>query len=240
MLEQNIELLKNGASELGIILNEKQICDIELFEQELFEWNKVMNLTSIKDPKDIVTKHFIDSFTVLKYVQIPPESKVIDVGTGAGFPGIPIKIVRNDIDITYLDSTNKKLNFIINVMNKLEYSKWDAVHNRAEEAGSSEVLREKFDFVTARAVAELKILTEYCLPLVKVGGAFIAMKGEDKGSEVAEAKNAIRLLGGEIENIFNFTLPYTDFARSLIIIRKKSKTPAKFPRLKIQINKEPL
>jgi 16S rRNA (guanine527-N7)-methyltransferase len=238
VLQQNIDLLKKGVNDLGLFLTRKQISDIELFEHELLEWNKVMNLTSIKDPQEIVTKHFIDSYSILKYVNIPQNSSFIDVGTGAGFPGVPIKIVRNDIDMTFLDSTRKKLNFIDNVMNKLECSNWQIVHSRAEDAGNAEALREIYDFVSARAVAELRVLVEYCLPLVKIGGVFIAMKGAD--TEISGAKKAINLLGGEIENIYNFILPYTELNRTIIVIRKQMQTPSKYPRQSNKVIKEPL
>jgi 16S rRNA (guanine527-N7)-methyltransferase len=238
VLQQNIELLKKGAGELGVFINQKQINDIQLFENELTEWNKIMNLTSIKEPQEIVTKHFIDSLSILKYVNIPQNSSLIDVGTGAGFPGVPLKIIRNDIYITFLDSTQKKLNFISNVINKLEYSNCNIVHSRAEEAGNMADLREKFDIATARAVAKLRVLAEYCIPLIKIGGVFIAMKGSDIDTEILDAKKAINLLGGEIENIYNFTLPCTDLNRTIIIIRKLKHTASNFPRSSSKMSKE--
>jgi 16S rRNA (guanine527-N7)-methyltransferase len=240
VLQQNKELLIKGAKDLGIILNQKQISDIELFEQGLLLWNEVMNLTSIKDPQEIIIKHFIDSLSILKYVDIPLNSRFIDVGTGAGFPGAPIKIVRNDIDMTFLDSTKKKLNFIDNVINKLKYSNWEIVHSRAEDAGNNAALREQYDFASARAVAGLRILAEYCLPLVKIGGVFIAMKGADNSTEILDAKEAIALFGGVIENIYNFTLPYTELSRSIIVIRKQMHTPSKYPRHSNKLNKVPI
>lgn len=225
---------------MGVFLSQNQISDIELFEHELLEWNQVMNLTSIKDPAETVTKHFIDSLSILKYVNIPQNSSFIDVGTGAGFPGVPIKILRNDINITFLDCTQKKLNFITNVMDKLGFSNWQIVHSRAEDAGNTEVLREQYDFVSARAVAELRILTEYCMPLLKINGLFIAMKGSDKINEIADAKNAINLLGGTIENIYNFILPCTELNRTIITIRKQIHTSSMFPRKSNKLKKKPL
>lgn len=240
MLPQNIELLKSSASEFGIVLDQKQIEDIETFENHLVEINKMLNLTSIRDPQEITIKHFVDSLSILKYVDIFENAKMIDVGTGAGFPGVPLKIIRNDINMTFLDGTLKKLNFIKNGMDLLKFSDWSIVHKRAEEAGRDEELREHFDFVSARAVAELKILAEYCLPLVKVGGAFIAMKGSERENEITEAKNAIRTLGGVIESVNTFVLPNSDISRTIVVIRKKTATLAKYPRCSSKVAKEPI
>jgi len=165
---------------------------------------------------------------------------MIDVGTGAGFPGVPLKIIRNDINITFLDGTLKKLNFIKNGMEMLKFNDWSIVHKRAEEAGRDVELREQFDFVSARAVAELKILAEYCLPLIKVGGAFIAMKGSEREDEITEAKNAIRTLGGVIESVNTFVLPNSDINRTIVVIRKKTATLAKYPRCSSKLAKEPI
>jgi 16S rRNA (guanine527-N7)-methyltransferase len=240
MLSQNIELLKKSALEFNITLDQKQIENIETFENQMVEINKVMNLTSIKDPEEIVIKHFVDSLSIFKYVNIFENAKMVDVGTGAGFPGVPLKIIRNNIDMSFLDGTLKKLNFIKDVMNKLEFSNFSILHMRAEEAGRSSDLRELFDFATARAMAELKILAEYCLPLVKIGGTFIAMKGSEVTSEISEAKNAIKILGGEIQSINKFMLPNSDIGRTIVVIRKKYATPMKYPRCSSKVAKEPI
>lgn len=234
------EVLKNGVKSLGLELNDTELHKFDIFTNELIEWNRVMNLTAITEPVDIAVKHYIDSLAVLKYVDIKLGAKVADVGCGAGFPGIPMKIARPDLKITSIDSLGKRVNFLKQLTEKLQFEDCDCIHARAEEVGAKPEFREIYDFAVARAVAQLDVLAEFCLPLVKVGGAFIAMKREQSGNEIARAENAIKLLGGKIENIFEFVLPDTDFGRTIIVIRKIQVTAAKYPRAFAKITKKQL
>lgn len=239
IMDKLIEILKSGAEKLGVSLDSEALKRFETFTQELLEWNKVMNLTAITNPEDIAVKHYIDSLAIFKYVDFPQSAAFADVGCGAGFPGIPMKIARPDLKLTCMDSLGKRVKFLAQLMEKLKFDA-DCVHIRAEDAGMKPPHREAYDFATARAVAQLRVLAEYCLPLVKVGGAFIAMKGGDAKEEISQAKSAVKLLGGEIENVFEYNLPDTDMERTIIVIRKTKKTPGKFPRSNAKIAKSPL
>lgn len=204
----------------------------------LLEWNEKINLTAITEEDDIILKHFADSLTISKYIK---EGKsVVDVGTGAGFPGIPLKIAREDVNVTLVDSLNKRLLFLQDVIEKLGLQKVQTLHFRAEEFGQNKKYRESFDIATSRAVANLSTLVEYLLPLVKVGGICICMKGSEVKEELEESKKAIQILGGEIEKIEEFTLPESDIKRNIVIIRKKSSTPKKYPRKPGTPAKEPI
>lgn len=222
MLEK--ELLAAGFSPDGRALDA-----FEIYAELLTKWNSVMNLTAITDPEGIVIKHFLDSVLPLSMFDLPQSASVIDVGTGAGFPGIPLKIMRNDISLTLLDSLNKRLSFLKCVADELGID-CKLVHSRAEDAGSS-LLRESFDIATARAVARLEALSEYCLPLVKVCGSFAALKGADGIAELENAQNAIKILGGEVSEVKEYRLPNND-KRTLIIVKKVLPTPKKYPRRK--------
>lgn len=204
----------------------------------LIEWNNKINLTAITEPDEIIIKHFIDSMTILK--EIENNSKIVDVGTGAGFPGIPVKIANESLEVVLLDSLNKRINFLNEVINKLELNKISSVHFRVEEAGQNKQYREKFDIATSRAVAALNILAEYMLPLVKVGGKCICMKGSEVEEEIEKSKKAIEVLGGKIEKVEQFTLANTDMKRNIIVIRKVTNTPSKYPRKAGTPSKEPL
>lgn len=204
----------------------------------LIEWNKKINLTAITDEKEIVAKHFIDSLTISKYIN--ENAKIIDVGTGAGFPGIPLKIIRKDIDVTLLDALNKRLNFLNEVISELKLDQIKTIHFRAEEAGRNKEYRENFDIATSRAVAKLNILAEYLLPFVKVGGRCLCMKGNNIKEEIEESKKAIELLGGKIEKIEEFNLPNSNIGRSIIVIKKIKPSPLKFPRKAGTPAKEPI
>ena len=203
----------------------------------LLEWNEKINLTAIIDPKEIILKHFVDSLTIAKYIK--DDEKMIDVGTGAGFPGIPLSIVKENIDIVLLDSLNKRINFLEEVKENLKLENITTIHGRAEEFGKNKKERETYDIATSRAVAPLNILLEYLLPLVKVGGKAICMKGSNI-EEIENAKNALEILGGQIEKIEEITLPNSDIKRNIIIVKKVKNTPSKYPRKPGTPSKEPI
>ena len=204
----------------------------------LIDWNSKINLTAITNEDDVWLKHFVDSCTINKY--IPSNSKIIDVGTGAGFPGVPLKIVRDDISLTLLDSLNKRISFLKELTNELQLDKVEFIHGRAEDIAQDKNYREQFDIATARAVANLSTLSEYCLPFVKVGGYFICMKAGNVQDEIEEAKNAIDKLGGTIEKIDSFTLPNSDIERTIILIKKIKNTPKTYPRKAGTPSKNPI
>ena len=204
----------------------------------LLEWNQKINLTAITEPEEIILKHFIDSMTIAKHIK--ENAKVIDVGTGAGFPGIPLKIIREDIEVTLLDSLNKRINFLNEVINQLKLEKIQAIHSRVEEFGQNKKYRETFDYATSRAVANLSTLAEYLVPLVKTKGMCISMKGADVKEEIQQSEKAISILGGKIESIEKFQLPRSDMDRNIILIRKAKSTQPKYPRRPGFPAKEPL
>lgn len=234
------ETLIEASTEIDIGLTEKQIVKFKNFSDFLIEKNKVMNLTAITEPKEIALKHFVDSLAILKYCNLKENSKIADVGCGAGFPGHPLKIVRQDLELTSIDSLQKRLTFLAELEEKLQMKNCSEVHLRAEEAGANKEYREKFDYSFARAVAKLRVLAEYCLPLVKVGGEFIAMKGSECDEEIEESKNAIKLLGGNIEKVIEYNLPTTDNKRTIVIIKKIQQSSLKYPRINGKISKSPL
>lgn len=234
----SLDLLKEKAAEYGVELDERALKRFDIYARLLVEWNEKINLTAITEPDGIVIKHFVDSLTVFSAVDIPLGAKVIDVGTGAGFPGVAMLIARPDLKITLIDSTNKKLNVIRDILEKTELDA-EVIHIRAEAAGQDKAFREQFDFSTARAVSNLRDLSEYCLPFVKKGGTFISMKSAKADEEIAEAKAAIRLLGGEIKDKKTFELADSG-ERTIILIEKLSSTPAKYPRPSAKIAKFPL
>ena len=207
------------------------------YAELLCQWNEKINLTAITDPEGIAEKHFLDCLMIFKYAQIPQNASVIDVGTGAGFPGVVMKIARPDIKLTLLDSLGKRVNFLNEVISQLGLEDTVAVHSRAEDGVIK--LRESFDVATARAVANMRVLSEYCLPYVKVGGRFVAMKGSAAAEELEAAKNAIKILGGEIECFNEFTLG-TSGERGIISVKKISQTMTKYPRNHAKISKQPL
>lgn len=220
----------------GFEVSEEQYGKFCEYARTLVEWNEKMNLTGITDPNGIAEKHFLDSILPLKLLEIPDGGKVIDVGTGAGFPGVPIKIYRPDLKLTLLDSLNKRVNFLSAACEAAGLSV-ELVHARAEEGGRDPRYREKFDAAFARAVAAMPVLAEYCLPYVKVGGVFAAMKGPSENYR--DGENAVKLLGGEIEDVKEYKLPNGD-KRVLIVVRKIAQTAGKYPRNGGQISKKPL
>lgn len=227
--------LKDKANKIDSILDENKIDKFYRYMNLLIEWNKKVNLTAIIEPSEIILKHFIDSLTIAKYIK--DKERVIDVGTGAGFPGIPISIVKEDVNITLLDSLNKRILFLNEVIKFLNLKQIEAVHGRVEEFAKKE--RESYDIATSRAVAPLNILLEYLLPLVKVGGKCICMKGSNV-EEIEEAQNALKVLGGKVEKIEKITLPKSDIMRNIIIIRKVKNTPVKYPRKAGTPSKNPI
>lgn len=234
----NTRLLVSDAQKLGISVTDEQLGRFEKLSELLVEQNKTMNLTAITDPDGIAVKHFADSISVLSAAEIPQGAKILDVGTGAGFPGLPLLIMRPDIDLTMIDSTAKKLKYVENTVNELGLIA-TTLHTRAEEAGQSKEYREKFDFVCSRAVAALNVLCEYCLPFVKQNGLFIAMKGAKAQEEIDAAKAAIKTLGGKIVAEKSFSLS-DGGERTLVVIKKISQVPPKYPRPSAQIAKKPL
>lgn len=231
------EFLKINAKKAGFLLNEENLNLFETYYTELVEYNNKVNLTAITDPEGVAITHFVDSLTLLN-ADLPQDIRLADIGAGAGFPSVPVKIFRPDIDVTLIDSLNKRIVFLEYLREKLGIS-YNAIHARAEEAGRKEDLRESFDVVCARGVAKIYLLCEYCLPLLKKGGMLVAMKGPEPLEEIKEAKRAIQELGGKLEEVKSFILPDSS-KRSLVIIRKISTTPNKYPRQSAKISKSPL
>ncbi len=227
-----------NVDKLGITLPEIQLKQFYNYMNLLIEWNKKINLTAITEPDEIILKHFVDSLTISKYIS--DGTKIVDVGTGAGFPGIPLKIYRQDLEITLLDSLQKRINFLDEVIRELNLEKIETVHSRVEDFGKDKKYREKFDIATSRAVANLATLSEYLLPLVKVGGKVISMKGSLIEEELEHSKNAIKILGGKVEKVDEFDLPNSDINRNIILIDKIKETPSKYPRKAGEPSKKPL
>ena len=231
------ELLKNGFSAMKLSVSDAQIAQLEDFTARMLETNKVMNLTRITDPKEIAEKHLLDCASLLQAADFSKKS-VVDVGCGAGFPGMPLHILCPSCELTLLDSLGKRIRFLQGCIDAMNPSDIEAVHARAEEFAAKH--REQYDFAVSRAVAQLNVLAELSLPLVKQGGAFIAMKSKDTDEELERAKKAIRLLGGEIEKIIDYTIPHTEITHRLVVIRKKNHTPKQYPRPFRKISASPL
>lgn len=240
MANYNIERLTTGCEKIGVSLTEEQLNQFIKYYELLVEWNSFMNLTAITEFDEVVTKHFVDSISLIKAVDLNKPLSVIDIGTGAGFPGIPLKIAFPELKITLLDSLNKRIKFLDEVISQLGLKEIEAIHGRAEDAAKSEDLREKFDLCVSRAVANLSTLSEYCLPFVKVGGIFVSYKSEKITEEMKMAEKAISLLGGEYLNQVEFTLPDSDIYRNLFMIEKKKVSPKKYPRKAGLPSKEPI
>lgn len=237
-MEEFKQNMKQYSKKIGIVLEEEQIEQFYQYEKLLLIWNEKINLTAITKPEEIILKHFIDSMTIAKY--IGANKTLIDVGTGAGFPGIPLKIIRKDIQITLLDSLNKRVQFLNEIIKQLKLEEIETVHCRVEEFGKNKKYREMFDYATSRAVANLTTLSEYLLPLVKIEGKCICMKGSTVKEEIDQSQKAIAILGGKIEEIEAFQLPESDIDRHIILLRKIKQTPAKYPRKPGTPSKEPI
>lgn len=232
------EILAPLLFEHGVCLEEKQLEQLERYAELLCEWNEKMNLTAITDPQGIACKHFLDSLAFLRRVEVRKGARLADVGTGAGFPGLVLKIARPDIELVLIDSLQKRLNFLEAVLAELGLSA-SLIHARAEDAGHDPSLRESFDVVTARAVANLSALSEYCVPLVKIGGIFAPMKTAEVAAEVAAAEKAVAVLGGKILSTDIYELPAAG-GRSVVTIKKIEHTPPKYPRQRVKITEKPI
>lgn len=230
--------------EFNIILDDKRLNQFIRYYELLTEWNKVMNLTAITDFDEVCKKHFIDSLSLIKAYNVDSivnkTASVIDIGTGAGFPGVPLKIIFPDMKITLLDSLNKRVNFLQTVINELKLENIEAIHGRAEDFAAKGKLREKYDLCVSRAVANLSTLSEYCLPYVKVGGKFISYKSDNIEEEIKTAEKAVSVLGGKIEGQVKFILPHSDICRNLVVINKCRNTPGTYPRKAGTASKEPI
>lgn len=233
----NEKLFLDGITALSGEISLKQTAQFATYSRLLTQWNEKINLTAVTDPDGISVKHFLDSILPLYHIDFNGCSKIADIGTGAGFPGLPIKIMCPEKELVLIDSLNKRINFLNAVVDELGLSDVECVHGRAEELGHNNSFREQFDAVVSRAVANMTVLCEYCLPFVKVGGYFIALKSENAEEELSAAKPMIGTLGGEVEQIIDAPLPMSDIIRKLIVIRKTKETEKKFPRRADKIKK---
>ena len=234
------QILEQKLGELGIKQDQNQLERFHKFYQLLIEWNKVMNLTGITEYEDVVEKHFVDSLSIIKAIDLSGIHTVIDVGTGAGFPGIPLKIAFPHLRVVLLDSLNKRIKFLDEVISQLGLTEIRTIHGRAEEYARKEEYREQFDLCVSRAVANLSTLSEYCLPYIQVGGIFVSYKSGEIDDEVEQSKKAVRILGGNIKEVMKFELPGTDIHRSFVLIHKEQHTQKKYPRKAGIPAKEPL
>ena len=237
-LEEFSIKIKEFCEKINIDITSEEVCKFFEYMNLLLECNKNVNLTAITEPNDVVLKHFVDSLTINKYIK--ENKKVIDIGTGAGFPGVPLGIYRKDTSILLMDSLNKRIKFLEDVCEKIELSNVKTIHARAEELAKQGEYREQFDYATSRAVASLNVLLEYMLPFVKIGGYCICMKGSNVLNEIENAQKALDILGGTIEKIDKFCLPESDIIRNVILIKKIRNTPNKYPRKAGAPSREPI
>ncbi|MEG1848451.1 MAG: 16S rRNA (guanine(527)-N(7))-methyltransferase RsmG [Lachnospiraceae bacterium] len=240
MSQYKTDRFQQGLEEFGISLNQEQIDHFLSYYEQLIEWNQVMNLTTITEFEDVIVKHFLDSLSIVKVMDMTQDLTLIDVGTGAGFPGIPLKIAFPNLKITLLDSLQKRVKFLTKIIQTLKLEDINAIHGRAEDYAKENEYREQYDVCVSRAVANLTTLSEYCLPFVKTGGNFISYKSEKIKEEAIHAEHGIKKLGGYIENQVELILPDTDIYRNLLVIHKEKNTPAQYPRQAGIPAKEPL
>ncbi|WP_291569894.1 16S rRNA (guanine(527)-N(7))-methyltransferase RsmG [Clostridium sp. UBA4548] len=234
------DILNEASNNEGLELNEDKYNKFIKYKELIKEWNEKINLTAITEDDEIIQKHFIDSIKVFKCEELKNAKKIIDIGTGGGFPGIPMKIINPASKIVLLDSLNKRINFLNEVIRELGLENIDTIHGRAEDFAQEIKYREKFDAAVSRAVANLAVLSEFCLPYVKVGGYFVALKGPAIDEEMKDAKNAIKLLGGEVERILKVDIEGSDLNHNLVVIKKIKDTPKKYPRKAGMVTKNPL
>lgn len=240
MKRYNTEQFQKDLNDFGIHLSDVQTEQFLVYYEMLTEWNQMMNLTAITEYEDVMKKHFVDSISLVKAIDLSEDLSLIDVGTGAGFPGLALKIAFPNLKVTLLDSLNKRIQFLDAVIDKLELNDIETIHGRAEDFAKQEKLREKYDLCVSRAVANLSTLSEYCLPFVKVNGLFISYKSEKIVEELAAAGNAISILGGHVDGQVDFILPNSDVYRNLVVIKKLNETPEKYPRKSGLPSKAPL
>lgn len=234
------DTLRDGAALLGMHLTDRQVETFEWLTRTLLEWNQRMNLTAVREPSDVAVKHILDSLTALQATSFPDGARVLDVGAGAGFPGLALKVVRPDLRLALLDSTRKKLTFVDHVIETMGWTDAETLFGRAEELGRDPRHRERYDVVMARAVAAMRILSEFCLPFARVGGVFLAMKGPGVNEEMRPARSTVQRLGGSPAPAVPFTLPFGGGERAIIPIEKVARTPEDLPRIYRDIKRRPL
>lgn len=239
-MDYNRDIFVNDLKKLGISITDKQLQQFIDYYELLVDWNTRMNLTSITEFGEVIKKHFVDSVSLISFYDFSKVESIIDVGTGAGFPGIPLKIMLPDIRVLLLDSLNKRVNFLNHVIDNLSLENINAIHSRAEDAGLDPTYRERYDLCVSRAVANLSTLSEYCLPFVKVGGYFVSYKSADIKDELDSASKALSVLGGNLDKVEEFTIPGTDISRSFVFVNKCKKTGSKYPRKGALPKKHPL
>lgn len=237
---QYFDIIKTECENIGLEINEEKYNQFIEYKDLMKEWNEKVNLTAITDDKEIIIKHFVDSIKAFEFKRLSGSVKIIDVGTGAGLPGIPIKIMNDNAEVVLLDSLQKRINFLNEVITKLNLKGIKTVHGRAEDFGADLNYREKFDVAISRAVANMAVLAEFCLPFVKKGGHFIALKGPAAQEELDEAKKAISVLGGKIEEVIKVDFENSDFDHNLVIIKKIKNTPKQYPRRAGTVSKKPI
>ncbi|MHA0857568.1 16S rRNA (guanine(527)-N(7))-methyltransferase RsmG [Paenibacillus sp. CMAA1364] len=239
-MDSTQQLFMSRLQQHGLELNENQLNQFEIYFNELVSWNEKMNLTGITEREQVYTKHFYDSVSLSFFMDMKGVRTLADIGSGAGFPGIPLKICFPDLKLTIIDSLNKRITFLANIVEKLELTDVELIHGRAEEWGHKQGYRDHFDIVTARAVAKLALLNEFCLPFVRVNGTFVAMKGNDPSEEIMEASYSFKQLKGKLNKVERFVLPVEDAERHIIFVEKRSSTPQKYPRSPGVASKTPL
>lgn len=236
----NIDILRQGIEDFGIEASDKMLADFQKYKEILVEWNQKMNLTGIEDEKEVFIKHFLDSISAVSKGYIKNGMSLIDVGTGAGFPGMPLRISLPDLKVTLLDSLNKRINFLQEVANQIDIDDIEFIHGRAEDFGKDENYRECFDIATARAVAGLPALMEFCVPFVKVGGHFVCLKGPNANLELEESKKAMEVLGIEYIEKIDIKLPEIDLDHNILVFKKVKNTPSKYSRKAGKVTKNPI